>query len=135
MEASAIGRYLAGDPKGARGLIRDFHRELCQIRVLDPACGTGNFLYVAMGMMKELEGEVLAVLAEMGEVQDALALGGHTVSPEQFWGLEKNAYAAWIAEMVMWIGYLQWHFRVYGEAKPSEPILRNSRGSDRRTPY
>ena len=76
-------------------------------------------------MMKELEGEVLAVLAEMGEAQGMLALDGHTVSPEQFWGLEKNAYAAWIAEMVMWIGYLQWHFRVFGDAKPSEPILRN----------
>ncbi|MGH7026723.1 class I SAM-dependent DNA methyltransferase [Brevundimonas sp.] len=124
-EASAIGRYVAGDHKSARRLVRDFHRDLCRIRVLDPACGTGNFLYVAMGMMKELEGEVLAVLAEMGEAQGTLALDGHTVSPEQFWGLEKNAYAAWIAEMVMWIGYLQWHFRVYGDAKPSEPILRN----------
>lgn len=124
-EASAIGRYLAGDHKAARKMVRDFHRDLCRIRVLDPACGTGNFLYVAMGLMKELEGEVLAVLAEMGEAQGTLALDGHTVSPEQFWGLEKNAYAAWIAEMVMWIGYLQWHFRVYGDAKPSEPILRN----------
>ena len=124
-EASAIGLFMAGDHKGARRMVRDFHRDLCRIRVLDPACGTGNFLYVAMGMMKELEGEVLAVLAEMGEAQGTLALDGHTVSPEQFWGLEKNAYAAWIAEMVMWIGYLQWHFRVYGDAKPSEPILRN----------
>ncbi|WP_447910128.1 DNA methyltransferase [Brevundimonas bullata] len=105
--------------------MRQFHHDLCHVRVLDPACGTGNFLYVAMGMMKELEGEVLAVLAEMGEAQGLLALDGHTVSPEQFWGLEKNAYAAWIAEMVMWIGYLQWHFRVFGDAKPSEPILRN----------
>lgn len=125
VEASAIGLYMAGDQRGARGMVRDFHRDLCRIRVLDPACGTGNFLYVAMGMMKELEGEVLAVLAEMGEAQGTLALDGHTVSPEQFWGLEKNAYAAWIAEMVMWIGYLQWHFRVFGDAKPSEPILRN----------
>ena len=125
VEASAIGRFIAGDHQVARKMVRDFHRDLCRIRVLDPACGTGNFLYVAMGLMKELEGEVLAVLAEMGEAQGTLALDGHTVSPEQFWGLEKNAYAAWIAEMVMWIGYLQWHFRVYGDAKPSEPILRN----------
>lgn len=125
VEGSALGLYAAGDQKAARKLVRDFHRDLCRIRVLDPACGTGNFLYVAMGMMKELEGEVLAVLAEMGEAQGLLALDGHTVSPEQFWGLEKNSYAAWIAEMVMWIGYLQWHFRVYGDAKPSEPILRN----------
>ena len=125
VEASAIGLYMAGDAVRARGLVRAFHRDLCRVRVLDPACGTGNFLYVAMGMMKELEGEVVGVLAELGERQGALALDGHTVSPEQFWGLEKNAYAAWIAEMVMWIGYLQWHFRLYGDAQPGEPILRN----------
>lgn len=125
VEARAIAQYLAGDDKAARRTVREFHRQLCAVRVLDPACGTGNFLYVAMGMMKALEGEVLGVLSEMGERQAALELDGHTVSPEQFWGIEKNAYAAWIAEMVMWIGYLQWHFRLFGDAKPSEPILRN----------
>ncbi len=125
VEASAIGLLLAGNEKGARKLVRQFHHDLCRVRVLDPACGTGNFLYVAMRLMKELEGEVLAVLADLGETQEALALDGHTISPEQFWGIEKNANAAWIAEMVMWIGYLQWHFRLFGEAKPSEPILRN----------
>ena len=125
VEANAIGLYLRGEEKAARRAVKDFHRQLCAVRVLDPACGTGNFLYVALRMMKELEGEVLGVLAEMGEAQGLLELDGHTVSPEQFWGLEKNAYAAWIAEMVMWIGYLQWHFRIFGDAKPSEPILRN----------
>ena len=125
VEASAIGLHSRGQEKAARKMVRDFHRALCRVRVLDPACGTGNFLYVAMHMMKELEGEVLAVLAEMGETQGTRDLGGHTVSPEQFWGLEKNTYAAWIAEMVMWIGYLQWHFRTFGDAKPSEPILRD----------
>lgn len=125
VEAAAIAQYEAGDARAARRLISQFHRELCRVRVLDPACGTGNFLYVTMGMMKELEGEVLSALADMGEVQAALDLDGHTVSPAQFYGLEKNAYAAWIAEMVMWIGYLQWHFRLFGDAKPSEPILRS----------
>jgi type I restriction-modification system DNA methylase subunit len=37
-------------------LVRDFHTKLCEIRVLDPACGSGNFLYVALAMMKRLEG-------------------------------------------------------------------------------
>jgi hypothetical protein len=124
-EAHAIGLFMMGDAEGARRAVKAFHRELCRVRVLDPACGTGNFLYVAMRMMKELEGEVLAVLSDMGQAQDNLDLDGHTVSPEQFHGLEKNAQAAWIAEMVMWIGYLQWHFRTFGQAKPSEPILRN----------
>lgn len=69
--------------------------------MLDPACGTGNFLYVAMRMMKELEEELLSTLGEMGEHQGVLALQGQVVSPEQFYGIEKNANAAWIAEMVM----------------------------------
>lgn len=127
IEAQAIGLYVKGDVRDARRMVRDFHDQLCRVRVLDPACGTGNFLYVAMRMIKELEGEVLGVLAEMGEAQGRLGLEGHVVSPEQFHGLEKNAYAAWIAEMVMWIGYLQWHFRLFGDAQPSEPILKDFR--------
>lgn len=126
-EAQAIGLYLAGDVPAARRIVREFHDQLCHIRVLDPASGTGNFLYVAMKMMKELEGDVLSALSEMGEVQGFLDLEGHVVSPEQFYGLEKNSYAAWIAEIVMWIGYLQWHFRVFGDAKPTEPILKDFR--------
>ncbi len=126
-EAQAIGLYIAGDIAGARRMVRDFHDQLCRVRVLDPACGTGNYLYVAMRMIKALEGDVLSVLTEMGEAQGFLDLEGHVVSPEQFYGLERNAYAAWIAEIVMWIGYLQWHFRVFGDAKPSEPILKDFR--------
>lgn len=125
VEAQALGLYLEGEVARARRMVREFHDQLCRVRVLDPACGTGNFLYVAMRMMKELEGEVLGVLSEMGETQGRLGMEGHVVSPEQFYGLEKNAYAAWIAEMVMWIGYLQWHFHLFGEAKPSEPILKD----------
>ncbi len=45
--------------KDAISVVRDFHDKLCQTRVLDPACGTGNFLYVSMELMKRLEGEVL----------------------------------------------------------------------------
>ena len=64
VEAQALGLYLEGDVQGARRMIRAFHDQLCRVRVLDPACGTGNFLYVAMHMMKALEGEVLGVLQE-----------------------------------------------------------------------
>jgi hypothetical protein len=127
VEAEAIGLYLGGDFAGARRAVHAFHDRLCKVRVLDPACGTGNFLYVAMRMMKELEEEVLSTLGELGEQQGVLALQGHVVSPEQFYGIEKNANAAWIAEMVMWIGHLQWHFRVSGDAMPSEPILKDFR--------
>lgn len=126
VEAYAIGVYLRGEVKAAHQAVRHFHTQLCRLRVLDPACGTGNFLYVAMGMMKELEGEVLGTLAELGDGQGMLELAGHAVSSEQFIGIEKNQYAAWIAQMVLWIGHLQWQFRTFGDARPAEPILKDA---------
>ena len=50
-------------------------------------------------------------------------MAGHTVDPHQFLGLEINPRAAAIAELVLWIGYLQWHFRTKGGI-PEQPILR-----------
>jgi len=96
--------------------------------VLDPACGTGNFLYVAMARMKELEGEVVSFLTELGHTQYVAEMTGHTITPENFLGLEINPRATEIAQLVLWIGYLQWHFRVNGRDRiPPEPILRDVR--------
>nr|WP_303473165.1 MULTISPECIES: DNA methyltransferase [unclassified Marinovum] len=116
-----------GKEKDARALVHDFHRKLCETRVLDPACGSGNFLYVALEMMKRLEGEVTSLLQELGEDQGMLGLSGMTVDPHQFLGIELNPWAAAVAELVLWIGYLQWHFRTHGQAAPSEPVLRDFR--------
>jgi SAM-dependent methyltransferase len=102
---------------------KEFHRKLCNTRVLDPACGTGNFLYVAMELMKRLEGEVLELLSDLSG-QESLELERHTVDPHQFIGLEINPRAVAIAELVLWIGYLQWHFRTRGRVMPAEPVLR-----------
>ncbi|MFY8094217.1 MAG: class I SAM-dependent DNA methyltransferase [Niveispirillum sp.] len=123
--ALAEGRRAAGDEKGAVELIRAFHRDLCQVRVLDPACGTGNFLYVSLELMKELEGEVLLALEELGAAAQALLdLQGTTVGPQQFIGLEKNARAVPIAELVLWLGHLQGHLRLRGPESLSDPILK-----------
>ncbi len=111
-----------GDEKAAVAAIRAFHRQLCTTRVLDPACGTGNFLYVALELMKKLEGEVLETLAQLGE-PESMGLDRETVDPHQFLGLELNPRAAAIAELVVWIGYLQQHYRTR-TGHPSEPILR-----------
>lgn len=116
----------AGDREKARLLVEAFHTKLAQTRVLDPACGTGNFLYVAMARMKELEGEVLELLEELGDAQYLAELAGHTITPENFLGIEINPRAAEIAQLVLWIGYLQWHFRVSGEERmPEPPVLRD----------
>ncbi|MGE5327241.1 MAG: DNA methyltransferase, partial [Deltaproteobacteria bacterium] len=109
--------------KSARQVVRSFHEKLCLTRVLDPACVTGNFLYVALEQMKRLEGEVIELLETLGGQESIDWLDTHNVDPHQFLGLEVNPRAAAIAELVLWIGYLQWHFRTKG-APPQEPILR-----------
>ena len=104
--------------------MQKFHRRLCELRVLDPACGTGNFLYVTMEHLKRLEGEVLLALDELGHEQAVLEMESFSVGPHQFLGLEVNPRAAAIADLVLWIGYLQWHFRTRGRVTPPEPIIK-----------
>ncbi len=106
-QAAAVTLAKQGNLKDAVAEIRSFHERLCQTRVLDPACGTGNFLYVTLEHMKRLEGEVLTALADFGEQQNVLL----TIDPHQLLGIEVNPRAAAIADLVLWIVYLQWHFR------------------------
>ncbi|CAH1659772.1 Class I SAM-dependent DNA methyltransferase [Hyphomicrobiales bacterium] len=111
-----------GDAKKALALVEGFHETLCATRVLDPACGTGNFLHVSQELMKKLEGEVLDAASELGSVETLGGFARHAVGPQQFLGLETNRRAVAIADLVLWIGHLQWHFRTRGFA-PKEPIL------------
>lgn len=119
---ATVERERAERPETAIRAVHDFHVRLAATRVLDPACGTGNFLYVALELMKQLEGEVLETLAALGG-QEALALETTSVDPRNFLGLEVNPRAAAITELVLWLGYLQWHLRGGGDI--SDPILRS----------
>ncbi|MCE9611018.1 MAG: hypothetical protein K8R23_12560 [Chthoniobacter sp.] len=123
VRAAAATHAWRGDLKKARAEVNAFHDRLCAVTVLDPACGSGNFLYVALQHLKMLEGEVLDAAAQFGE-NFKLELETHTIDPHQFLGIEKNERAASIAELVLWIGYLQWHFKIHGQRTPPEPILR-----------
>ena len=122
-QAAATKREADGDDEAAREEIVQFHRRLCDVTVLDPACGSGNFLYVTLEHLKRLEAEVLAVLEDYGGQQALDMEGGYRVSPEQLRGLEVNPRAAKIADVVLWIGYLQWHFRTHGDADRLDPPL------------
>lgn len=132
VQAAAVALEDKGKHKDAVAEIRAFHHRLCNIRVLDPACGSGNFLYVTLEHMKRLEGDVLNLLHELGESQGLLDMAGITVDPHQFLGIEINPRAAKVAEMVLWIGYLQWHFRTYGNSNPPEPVLKDFHNIDNR---
>jgi hypothetical protein len=129
VQAAALLLANEGKLAAAADEVDAFHHRLCQIRVLDPACGSANFLYVTLEHMKRLEGEVLdqmhAFGASFGGSQQRIEAEGLTVDPHQFLGLELNPRAAAIAELVLWIGYLQWHFRTQGTGLPPQPILKD----------
>ncbi len=99
-------------------LLVGFNEEIGQVRVLDPACGSGNFLYVALKQLLDLQKEI-AVFAETVGLPRPFP----TVSPQQLYGIEVNEYAHELAQATVWIGYIQW-LRDNGFGQPPEPILK-----------
>lgn len=116
----------------AEKVVRAFHERLCRIRVLDPACGSGNFLYVTLDVFKRLESEVLSLLSDLSHTPILQDVQNVTVTPAQFLGIEIKPWAKEIAELVLWIGYLQWHFRTRGNVAPKEPVLHDYKNIERR---
>ena len=100
-----IGNLLIeDDPDTARVRLEAFQQRLFEVEVLDPACGSGNFLYLALRSLLDLEKRVIDFAAAHG--WDDLA---PRVKPDQMLGLEINPYAAELARTALWIGYIQWH--------------------------
>jgi len=99
-------------------LLTGFAREIATIQVLDPACGSGNFLYVALHLLLDLEKEVITLAGRLGVGQFF-----PSVTPEQLHGIEVNPYAHELAQVTIWIGYIQW-LRENGFGFPAEPILK-----------
>ena len=123
VRAAAAQLEEKGKDKEARKAVEDFHKELAHIRVLDPACGSGNFLYVSLELLKRLEAEVLDLFEKLGGDR-ALEMNSIIVRPDNFLGIELNSRAAAIAQIVLWIGYFQWHRKTTGNADTNErPLL------------
>jgi hypothetical protein len=101
-----------------RDQVAPFLDEIATIQVLDPACGSGNFLYVALALLKALEKEAIA-FAEHSGVDFS-----PRVDPGQLHGIEINPYAHEVASIVIWIGYLQWKHRNGWDLLGEKPILR-----------
>jgi hypothetical protein len=108
---------------GPEAIIRRFLERLQSVKVLDPACGSGNFLYVTLQELKNLEKEVILFSIEKG-LSSFLPL----VGPWQLHGIEINPYAYDLAQMTVWIGWLQW-IKFNGFGLPREPILRPMSGN------
>lgn len=95
-----------------------FMARLRAIRVLDPACGSGNFLYVALAELKNIERRVTIEAEQLG-----YELGFPRIGPENVFGIEKNAFAAELARVSVWIGEIQWMKR-NGFSVGRDPVLR-----------
>ena len=102
----------------ADGLYKSFLARLRAFRILDPACGSGNFLYVSMLDLKNLELRVSVDAEAMGLEPSFPAIG-----PEAVLGIEINPYAAELARVSVWIGHIQWA-RLHGYPPPANPVLR-----------
>jgi methylase of polypeptide subunit release factors len=99
-------------------LLAGFVDEIAQVQVLDPGCGSGNFLYVALRRLLDLQKEVSTFASELGTARLY-----PTASPSQLHGIEINAYAHELAQATVWIGYIQW-LQENGFGLPSEPVLK-----------
>ena len=102
----------------ARRLLDGFLERLRDFTVLDPACGSGNFLYLALHALKDLEHRVQLEAEALG-----LEYGFPAVGPANVKGIELNAYAAELARVSVWIGEIQW-MRRNGFRESRDPILK-----------
>lgn len=101
----------------AKQALEDFLARLGAFRVLDPACGSGNFLYVALHALKDLELRALVEAERLGLPAPAPRVGLEAVK-----GIEIEAYAAELARVTLWIGDLQWMMK-NGYSAYTEPVL------------
>ena len=98
--------------------LRAFLEGLRGFTVLDPACGSGNFLYLALHALKDVEHRVQLEAEAMGFQRAFPAVG-----PANVRGIELNAYAAELARVSVWVGEIQW-MRRNGFRESRDPILK-----------
>ena len=111
--------FVCGEGKASdRAKLSAFHDKLAAITVLDPACGSGNFLYVSLQLLLDLEKELITFGTQLGFKFEP------RVNVQQLKAIELNAYAFELAQVAVQIGYLKWR-RDNGFPNEREPVLQN----------
>ena len=110
-------RVATRNRKQAEKILNSFLERLRNFTVLDPACGSGNFLYLALHTLHDLEHRIQLEAEALG-----LQRGFPMVGPANVRGIELNTYAAELARVSVWIGEIQW-MRRNGFSGYQEPIL------------
>jgi type II restriction/modification system DNA methylase subunit YeeA len=119
-ERTAAAKKKKDLQKKIQSALLAFMDKIAAVTVLDPACGSGNFLYVALRLLLDLQNDVAGFAEEMGMARPYV-----TVTPAQLFGIETNEYAHELAQMTIQIGYIQW-LRDNGYGHPTEPILKKT---------
>jgi hypothetical protein len=122
LKGSFVSSYLKG--KGTptqRDKLVAFQHRLATETVLDPACGSGNFLYVSLQLLLDMEKEVITYATQLGFKFEP------KVSVQQLKAIELNAYAFELAQVSVQIGFLQWR-RDNGFDNDRSPVLQNLDG-------
>lgn len=110
-------RTVTTPPEVAR--FKKFLHRLGRVVVMDPACGSGNFLYVALQKLKDLEREAILWGSEVLGIPQLTP----EVGPPNVRGIELSAYAAELAKTTIWIGQIQWMVN-NGFSYPTNPVLQ-----------
>lgn len=125
-EAAADAKKRAASVEKISALLRGFADRIAAVKVLDPACGSGNFLYVALQLLLDLQNEVINHSDELGAGRFFIS-----VSPKQLFGIELNEYAHELAQVTIWIGYVQWMINHgYGYQEPILQVMDNIHHTD-----
>ncbi|MCX7067053.1 MAG: hypothetical protein NTW85_05110 [Methylococcales bacterium] len=115
------------DYKIALAAYQNYLNELHDFRVLDAACGSGNFLYLALHALKDVEHRAQLDAEQLG-FEKKILIGTGT---QNVLGIETNEYAAELARVTVWIGDIQWCTR-NGKPLTKNPILRSLSGIEHR---
>jgi hypothetical protein len=111
--------FVRGEGKASdRAKLSAFHDKLAAVTVPDPACGSGNFLYVSLQLLLDLEKELITFATQLGFKFEP------RVNVQQLKAIELNAYAFELAQVSVQIGYLKWR-RDNGFPNEREPVLQN----------
>ena len=109
---------------------RKLLKEIQEFKVLDPACGCGNFLYIAFRELRKLEMEILNSLDEGHYIRSSV--DGFSVSPKNFYGIDTNTFGLELAKVALSIGrkMLADEFNIQDSALPFDDLDSNFLSED-----